>query len=133
MRKLSTCLLIVLFGGLLLAGCGKSSSTSSTETITTGSQASGASTSSGGTTAPTGTSAASPQVVKQQVAICKQNINAVSKLSASAKAKLEASCEKAGASATAQRKVVHELCRELASRLPAGVARERALAVCRAP
>jgi hypothetical protein len=128
MRKLSTCLLIALLGGSLLAGCGKSSNaTSSTATITTGSQASG------GTTAPTSTSAASPQVVKQQVAKCQQDVKAASQLSASAKAKLEASCEKAGASATAQRKVVHELCRELASRLPAGVARERALVICRAP
>jgi hypothetical protein len=64
------------------------------------------------------------------VETCKRVILAPSTLSASTKAKLEKSCEKAGTSSTAQRALVHELCEALASQA-AGAARERALAICR--
>jgi hypothetical protein len=51
--------------------------------------------------------------------------------SASTKATLLKSCEKVGTnSTTAEHEVLHEICIAIASRQPAGAARERALAVC---
>jgi len=77
----------------------------------------------------------SPEAAAQAVARCKQGIQAQANLSASAKAKLEATCEKTvSGDQTAERKAVREACVELvnASHL-SGAARERALSVCRAP
>jgi hypothetical protein len=135
MRKPCTWLVVVLLGGMPLAGCGGSSnSKSGTGTNTTGSQsseASGGKGSSGGTSSSGATSSSGGLIAKQQVEACKHVIQAPSPLSASTKAKLEKSCEKVGGSRTAQRALVHEVCEALASRQPAGVARERALAICR--
>jgi len=129
MRKLSVYLVLALLGGALLAACGSSaSSTTTTTTTTTSSQTGGGSSAS---SAATGTGAAHPLSAKKQVEICTDNVRAISALTAAAKAKLQKSCEKAGASTRAQRRVVHEVCEALASRYPAGVIRERALAICR--
>jgi hypothetical protein len=127
---MSNCLVVALLGVALLAGCGGSSK-SSTATIATGSQsseASGGRTSSGPSTS---TGATRPLTPKQRVEVCKRIIQAPSTLSASAKAKLEKSCEQAGASTSAERLIIQEACVAIASRAPAGGARERALAVCR--
>jgi hypothetical protein len=128
-----SCLVVALLGVALLAGCGggSSNSTSSTATTATASQsgeASGGKTSSG---ASTSTAATHPLTPKERVDVCKRIIQAPSTLSASTKAKLEKTCEQTGASPNAQREIVHEACIVLASREPAGAARERALAVCR--
>jgi hypothetical protein len=128
-----SCLVVALLGVALLAGCGGgSNSTSSTATTATGSQSREVT---GGKTS-SGTAAAHPLTPKQRVEVCKRIIQAPSTLSASTKAKLEQTCEKAAASTstTAEREIIREACSALASRAPAGVARERALAVCgRAP
>jgi hypothetical protein len=85
---------------------------------------------SGGTTA-TGASGASQLTPKQRVEACKRIIEAPSTLSASTKAKLLKTCERVDTSTTAQHEVVREVCVALASRQPAGAARERALGICR--
>ncbi len=67
---------------------------------------------------------------------CKHGIQALPSISASAKASLEKSCGKmASGSQTAQQEITKQVCVELvnASHIPAGAARERALAVCKAP
>jgi hypothetical protein len=122
-----SCLLVALLGGALVAGCGGgSNSTSSTAAGGQGGEVTGGKTSSG-------TAATHPLTPKQRVEVCKRIIQAPSTLSASTKAKLEQTCEKAAASTsnTAQREIIREACTALASRAPAGLARERALAVCR--
>jgi hypothetical protein len=116
MRKLCTCSLVILAGGILLVGCGKSSSSSTARTET-------------GTPA-TATTPEKPLSAKQQVENCVGRVRKLPQLSPEAKAKLEKSCAKAGGSTTAQRKVVHEACEALASQL-AGATRERALRICR--
>jgi len=113
MRKPCTWLVVALVGGAFLAGCGGSSkSTSASNTAAKGS----------------GSSQLTP---RQRVQACKRIIEAPSALPASTKAKLLKICERVGTSTTAQHEVVHEACVALASRQPAGAARERALAVCR--
>src|SRR5438128_12128751 len=130
MGKVSTCLVVALVGGALLAGCGSgskstsNSASSSTETVTTGSGVSGTK----------GSSAAGPThplTPKQRVEICQRIVQAPSLLSAAQKANLLKNCEKAGGTTGARQEIVHELCAALASRLPAGPGRERALAGCR--
>jgi hypothetical protein len=110
MRKLSIRLLVALLGGALLTACGS------------GNKPSG--------TASSGASIGATQSA-QRVEICKQSVQRLARLSASAKAKLEQSCRTAGASHKAYRKLVHEVCEALASSLPSGARRERALNVCR--
>jgi hypothetical protein len=123
-----SCIVVALLGGALLAGCGGGgSSKSSSGTTATGSQSSEVP---GGKTS-TGTAAAHPLTPKQRVEICKRIIQAPSKLSASTKAKLEKECERTGPNTAAAGLVVQEACAALASRAPAGPARERALAICR--
>jgi hypothetical protein len=127
MRKMSTCLVVALLGAAPLVGCGSSSSKSSTGTNATGSQSSEVP---GGKTS-SGTAATHPLTSKQRVEVCKRIIQAPSTLSASTKATLEKACEQTGTSTGADRVIIQEACVALASRAPAGAARERALAVCR--
>ena len=96
----------------LLAGCGSSSKSKSS-------------------TNPAATSAARQVSPQQRVEACKRIALAPSALAASTKAKLLKSCERVGTSTAAQHEIVHEACAALASRQPAGAARERALAICR--
>jgi hypothetical protein len=115
MLKLSTWLIVAL-AAALLAGCGSSGSTSSTATVTS-------------------QTAIPPVNAQQAVASCEQAVNSQHTISASAKAKLEGICKKAGAGGQAGlENVAHEVCTELleASHVPAGAARERALAACKA-
>lgn len=117
--KVSTWLVAVLAGGALVAGCG--SSNNSTSSSTSSSQSS---------------TATSAQARQQAVEHCKHGIQALPSISASAKASLEQSCGKmASGSQTAQQEITKQVCVELvnASHIPAGAARERALAVCKAP
>ena len=118
--KLSTWLLAALAGGALVAGCGSSSTSTST-------------TQSGGST-PTST-ALTPAQAKQAAATCKQGIQKESAIPQGAKAKLEQTCEKVGSGGAeaALHQVAEEACVQLvsASHIPAGAARTRALSVCK--
>jgi hypothetical protein len=143
MRKLSAWLVVALTGGAFIAGCGSSSTTTTTQTAPAGAASTptaAASTPAGGTTAPssgsTGTRVVPKPKALRSAAACKQTINAQSTISASAKSKLLAVCEKAASGdTTALHKAAQEACVELvnASHVPAGAARERALAVCKTP
>jgi hypothetical protein len=69
----------------------------------------------------------------QAVSACKGAVHAQPTLSASIKAKLEKSCEKAAAGGqSALQRVAHEVCLEIinSSKVPAGALRERAVATC---
>jgi hypothetical protein len=158
MRKLSTCLVVTLLAGALLAACGGKSSTSSqtgttSGTSTEGSSAGGSSTSGSGTGASTtsgsttshstngsagkassgsGGSLAEPAkaATAQEIETCKHNVAGLQGVPAETKKTLEAHCATA-TTVKAQRKIVHEACEALAKRLPNGVSKERALEVCR--
>jgi hypothetical protein len=131
MRTLTTWLIVTLAGMALVAGCGgKSTTTSSSQPATTSTG--------GGATGGGATGATEPQKVNgaQAVASCKKAIKGESSLSASAKAKLEAICNKAsGGSRLELEKVAHEECVALvnATPLPNEAAKQRALAICKAP
>jgi hypothetical protein len=87
---------------------------------------------SGAGTSPTARTGPSGSLTRQQRAeVCKRIVQVPSPLPASTKARLLKACERVGSSTLAD--VVHEICNALASREPAGAARERALAVCAAP
>jgi len=111
MLKLSTWLVVALAAGALVAGCGSSSST------TAGSQ-----------------TAIPPANAQQAVASCEQAVRSQHTISASAKAKLEAICKKAASGGQAGlQNVARAVCIELlaASHVPAGAAREKAVAACK--
>ncbi len=108
-----------------IGGCGSSSTSSST-----------ASTATAPTTSTTSTSAPalSGTAAAEAVEACKKEIAAQTTLPATAKAKLEAVCEKASKGDTAAvKKVAEEVCEEAinTSGLPAGTEREQALAACK--
>ena len=110
---------------LLLAGCGSSSSSTTASTAATQS----ASTATTSSSPLTGASAA------ETIAVCKQEIAGQKSLPASAKAKLEAVCQKAANGETAAvKKAAQEVCEEVikSSPVPSSAAREQALAACRA-
>ena len=141
MRKLSTCLVLALVGGALLAGCGggskgTSGSSASAERNTSNGQSGGANGQSGGSSeggkAPDGSGGAShPLTPKQIVEDCKRIVGAPSALTAAQKEKLLKSCAKAPTGPAAQHEVIRELCLAVASRQPNGASKERLLAVCR--
>jgi len=146
----------LLAAAALTAGCGSSSSSSGASattgpTVSTSSTpatsqtgTSAATTPTGTTTAPTsssttptsttGTSTSPiPHPPANAVAACKHGVQSLPHLKQSTKARLETICEKADADPNARRKAAEEACRELvnASPLPAGKAKERALAACK--
>lgn len=126
-RKLSTWLLVVLVGGVLIAGCGSSSSSSSKSTP--------APTTSSSTSSSSQSGGASNPAVAEAVARCKQGVQAAPTLSSSTKGKLEGICDKAANGDPEEvRKAAQEVCTEVvnASPLPAGSAKEQALAACKA-
>ncbi|TMM19689.1 MAG: hypothetical protein E6F96_02045 [Actinobacteria bacterium] len=133
MRKVSTCLVLALVGGALLAGCGSgskstsNSASSSTATVTTGSPSSGVS----GTKGSSAAGSTHPLTPKQIVEDCKRIVGAPSALTAAQKEKLLKSCAKAPTGPAAQHEVIRELCLAVASRQPNGASKERLLAVCR--
>jgi hypothetical protein len=125
--KLSTWLVVALAGGAFIAGCGSSStSTSTTQSTpaTTGPAATG-----------TGTSPLTPAQAQQAVSTCKSGVQKESAIPHSVKGKLEKTCEKVASSGTANalRQVAEEACIQLvdASHIPAGAAKQRALSVCK--
>ena len=117
-----------LAGALLLAGCGHAGSSPVT------------SSSGGASTAATDASRVAPRGSntsrEQTVTACAQAIAKASGTPPSAKPRLVQICEKvASPDAATRRKAAHEACVELvlASHIPAGPSRERALAICNAP
>jgi hypothetical protein len=113
-RGLSTLLLLAVLGAAF-AGCGSKSSAGTT-TVTSN---------------PSATrSAATP---KQQVALCQRAVERLKTLPGASKTRLRGSCEKYGTGETGRRQVVHEVCYELALRLPTPLARVRAQKICSAP
>lgn len=141
-RRLHASLLPALAAAVLLAGCGSSSSSSSSSgsSAATPSTPSTSSTGQTGSTAttttsptPTSTSSTSPGGAAA-VASCRHGVQSLPHLKQSIKEKLEEICRKAASGdVNAKRKAAQEACRELvnASPLPAGEARDRALAACK--
>lgn len=130
-RKLSTWLLVAMVGGVLIAGCGSSSSSSSSSSPTTSAPAATTKSSSSGS--ESGGSSSNPTLAAA-VAKCKQGVQAAATLSSSTKGKLEQICDKAAnGNPDAARKAAREVCVEIvnASPLPAGAAKEQALASCK--
>jgi hypothetical protein len=122
-RKLSPALLAMLVCAALLAGCGSSSSSSSNTAKTSGSTGSSS-------TATTGATKGSAAAVER----CKHGVNVLPTLPQATKNRLESICEKAASGdAAAARTAAREGCEEIvkASPLPAGAARDRALAGCK--
>jgi hypothetical protein len=119
--KLSTWLVVALAGGALLAACGSSSTSTTTSTA-------------GATTPGLATTPLTPAQAQQAVSTCKHGVHSDAAIPAGAKAKLEKTCEKAASGdLSALRLVAQEACIELinASHIPAGVARDRATALCK--
>lgn len=113
MLKLSKWVVVALAAAVLMAGCG--SSGGSTTTVTNQ------------TAIPSGSA-------QQAVASCEDAVRSQHTISASAKAKLEAICKKAGSGGQAGlQNVAHEVCIELleAAHVPAGAAKDKALAACK--
>lgn len=123
----------------LIAGCGSSSSitssTTSSQSSTPATTSSTPAASTSSTTQSTSTSTAVPPAnIAQAIATCKSQIQAQSTLPAGAKTKLEAVCEKAAKGDTAAVKVAaREVCEEVIknSSVPAS-AQQQALAACKA-
>jgi hypothetical protein len=140
-RRLHASLLPALAAVVLLAGCGSSSSSSSssgssaaTSSTPSTSQTGSSSTATTPTSStPTSTSLKLPGGAAA-VASCRHGVQSLPHLKQSIKEKLEEICQKAASGdVNAKRKAAEEACRELvnASPLPAGEARDRALAACK--
>ena len=116
---------LALAGALLLAGCGHAGKSPGTSTSTAASSAA------------TGTSTAAHAASREQTATaCVRAIEKASGIAPSARRHLVQTCEKAASPDAATRRIAaHEACVELvvASHIPAGPSRERALAICNAP
>jgi hypothetical protein len=154
-RSPTSCLLPLLAAAVLLAGCGGSSASSSssgagaatsattgsTATLPTSSTTSTPTSSTASTPARTGSTSSTGTSTKPHapagaaaVASCKRGVRSLPHLKQSTTERLETICEKAASGdVNAKRKAAEEACRELvnASPLPAGEAKERALAACR--
>ncbi len=121
-------LVVALVLAAILGGCGSSSNTT-TSTASTAASPTSTSTGTSSTPALTGASAA------QAVELCKKEIQAQATLPASSKAKLEAVCDKAASGdQAAVKKAAQEVCEEVvnSAQIPAGAAKEQALAACKA-
>jgi hypothetical protein len=142
-RRLRPSLLPALTAAVLLAGCGSSSSSSSSSGSSAATTPSTPPTSSTAQTGSTATTTTSPTATSTSpkspggaaaVASCRHGVQSLPHLKQSIKEKLEEICQKAASGdVNAKRKAAQEACRELvnASPLPAGEARDRALAACK--
>jgi len=133
----STFPLAVLLCGGLVAGCGSSSSTTSSS-VTAAQTAPAAVTSTPAAATGTTPAGASPSVPSSEaagiVAACKEVIAEAPTLPASTKAKVEGICNKAASgNIEGARKAAKEVCTEVinAEPIPAGAAKEEALANCK--
>jgi hypothetical protein len=134
-RSRSSWLVGALACGALIAGCGGSSSTTSTPGSTAASTGTTPTNTSATTTpgksTPSGLSGAA---LAQAVTICKNQIKAQTTLPAGAKTKLEGVCEDAAkGNRSAVKKAAREVCEEVVNgaKVPPGAAKEQALAACK--
>ena len=134
-RSRSSWLVGVLACGALIAGCGSSSSTTSTQSSTASSTgAAPATTSTSSTPGKSSAPALTGAALTQAVTICKHQIKAQATLPASAKSKLEGVCEEAAkGNSVAVKKAAREVCEEVVNgaKVPAGASKEQALAACK--
>lgn len=125
MRTLFTWLSIPLAAGVLLAGCGSSSSSS-----TSGSTSSTAV----GSTAPSTTGSTTSPATAAAVESCRRGAKAIPTLSSSTRTKIETICDKAASgNPAAVRTAAREVCEEIVkvSPLPEGSAKRHAIAGCK--
>jgi len=125
MRTLFTWLSIPLAAGVLLAGCGSSSSSSTGASTSSTAARSTTSSTTGSTTSPA-TAAA--------VESCRRGAKAIPTLSSSTRIKIETICDKAASgNPAAVRTAAREVCEEIvkASPLPEGSAKQHAIAGCK--
>jgi hypothetical protein len=130
MRTLFTWLLIPLAAGVLLAGCGSSSSSSTSSSSTSASTSSTAA----GSTAPSTTGSTTSPATAAAVESCRRGAKAIPTLSSSTRTKIEAICDKAASgNPAAVRTAAREVCEEIvkASPLPEGSAKQHAIAGCK--
>jgi hypothetical protein len=123
-RVLTAAPLALLVAVALLSGCGSSSSNSSAT----------ATTSTPSTSSSTSPPANTTHDTAAAVAQCKRGVSVLPTLPQATKRRLESICQKAaGGDAKAARAAAREACEEIvkASPLPAGSARNRALAGCK--
>ena len=121
-------------GAALLAGCGSSSSSSTAARQGSSTVATAATTSSSTTaTAPSASSTQGSPSEQAKIAACKATLSTQRGLPTAIRTKLEGDCVKvAGGDKAALKRAVREVCEAIirTSALPAGPARERALAAC---
>ncbi len=133
-RQRSKWLVAVVIGSMFIAGCGSSSSSSSTSSSPAATSSTPASTGTTSTSSTTPNPAGSAAVA-DAVAECRSVIKEAPTLGASTKAKVEAICNKAADGDLAgARAAAKEVCEEVinASPIPAGAIKEHALAACKA-
>jgi hypothetical protein len=139
MHHVRTAALALLATGLI-AGCGSDSSSSTSTPAAGTASTAGAPSATTGTTASTepstGTTsipAGAADAVKAAIASCQAGIDAQPTLDESLKSDLKKVCEKAASGdATAAREATKEVCTKIVeANVPAGSAREQALAACR--
>jgi hypothetical protein len=118
-RRLSALLLLAVLGAALFAGCGKSSPSTNTTSVTTNPSVA---------TGDTGSTQAQKQ---QYVAVCQHAVEGMTALPAAQRAKLKSSCENVSIGHSSRRQLAHEVCLAQASRLPSPAARARAQKLCR--
>jgi hypothetical protein len=145
-RRQSTWLVVAL-AGVLIAGCG-SSSTPTTKSTSPATTATATPTTTTTTTPATATKSTAPTStpnvptsipttaagVAEDVAVCKSIIQSEPTLAASVKAKVEGICNKAAhGNLAGARAAAKEVCVEVinASPIPSGLAKEKALAACK--
>ena len=141
-------LALALAGVLVLASCGDTSTSTSTVTSPSGTTSTAATGTSRAAPAPgtastaaTGSSRTSPAPARkagreQTATACARAIEKTSRIAPSAKPHLVQVCEKAASPDQAtRRQAARDACVELviASQIPAGPSRKRALAICNAP
>jgi hypothetical protein len=133
MRTLFTWLSIPLAAGVLLAGCGSSSS-SSTSGSTSSTAAGSTTPSTTGSTTPSTTGSTTSPATAAAVESCRRGAKAIPTLSSSTRVKIETICDKAASGdPAAVRTAAREVCEEIvkASPLPEGSAKQHAIAGCK--
>jgi acyl-CoA synthetase (NDP forming) len=119
-RRLSALPLLVLAGAMALTGCGGGGSSTTTKSTPAA--------------ASTSTTSGVPANLQKAVAECHHLIETQKALSANAKTKLSAACDKAGKGDTqAVKQAAREVCEEVIEKAPSlpSSAKESALASCR--
>jgi hypothetical protein len=133
-RQTSRWLMVAVIGSMFIAGCGSSSSSSTTSQSTPAATSSSSTSTSTTQTASTPSTPSSSAAVADAVAECKLVIKEAPTLSGTAKAKVEAICNKAADGDVAgARAAAKEVCVEVINSTPIPSAlKQHALAACKA-